>query len=469
MAAVVMLLAALCLFFPSEGLMLGSKNLRFASISKVIAPKETIDLDSLMAAREAELEEVSNLHDSILYYENHIDSSELRFWFPDDDPTFFDAFFTKAENAQKEGRIIRILHYGDSQIEMDRISCRLRIYMQNHFGGGGPGMQPIHPIIPSYAVNEYATGSLALQTCFGDSLALRAHGNYGPMVQCFRLSGSSSTDFRSSTHNGTDAKVKQFSTIRLLFNNRPGPISATLSDRQHHTDSTQQNSMEGVGMMCWHLDSASNSVKIRLNGTSDIYGVMLDDGPGVAVDNIPMRGCSGQQFTKINRDQLTAAYSNMDVGLIILQFGGNSVPYLRPGKSIETYCNAIGKEIDYIRQCCPNSLILFVGPSDMSTSVSGQLQTYPAMETIIEQLRLTANAHGAAYWSIYHAMGGANSMLAWVGKGWAGSDYIHFSPKGADIMGDLMADAFDRIYTYYKLRHSISDSQQQILDSLYEK
>lgn len=468
-AIVIALLALISVVFPTNGVKIAGKELHFASLNSILSPQPKINLDSLLAAQEAELQELNSIHDSILFYQHSIDSSDIRFWFPQDDPTFFDSFFQQAESAQTTQRIIRILHYGDSQIEMDRLSCRLRSYMQTQFGGGGPGMLPIQTIIPSFAISQYAQGNLALRTCFGDSIELRANGNYGPMVQCFRLEGSSFTDYKASQRSATDARCKTFSSIKLLYNNRPGPLTATLIDRQHDTTQTQTSDSSQVGIMKWQLPSASNSVRLKLDGTADIYGVMLDNGPGVSVDNIPMRGCSGQQFTMINSQQLTSAYALMDVGIIIMQFGGNSVPYLHPGKSLETYCKSIGNQIDRIHQCCPKALVLFIGPSDMSTTISGQLQTYPYMETIIDSLQHTATRHGAAYWSIYHAMGGHNSMLAWVDKGWAGTDYIHFSPKGADIMGDRLADAFDKLYAYYRLRHNLSSSQQQKLDSIYEE
>ena len=58
---------------------------------------------------------------------------------PGDDYHFLDSFFEEARKAQKNGTLVRILHYGDSQIEMDRISSVLRQDLQERFGGSGPG------------------------------------------------------------------------------------------------------------------------------------------------------------------------------------------------------------------------------------------------------------------------------------------------------------------------------------------
>ena len=151
----------------------------------------------------------------------------------------------------------------------------------------------------------------------------------------------------------------------------------------------------------------------------------------------------------------------MDIGLIILQFGGNSVPYLKTSKQVSTYCQNLGRQIDHIRLCCPSAKVLFIGPSDMSTRLKGQLQTYPIIPELIDSLAATATAHGAAFWSIYHAMGGHNSMPEWSRQGLAGQDYIHFSQRGADLMGDRLSQALDNSYRLYLLERKAKKSKSQ--------
>lgn len=462
-AIVIALLGGLCAIFPSDGINIGSKQLHFPSLTKILNPEKQVNLDSLMAAQELRLDQVNSLKDSISLYRQQLDSSNIRFWFPNNDYGFFDSFFDRCEDTT-DGTL-RVMHYGDSQIEMDRLSSRLRIWMQRTFGGIGPGM--LHPmtIIGTYAVSQSASGPLRLQTCFGgDSLSMisRANGNYGPMVQCFHLGGAASLNFKAPTNQYADDRVKHYGKVGIVFNNRPGPLHVSFIDRTNGTTLDQECGEPGVHTLWFVPDSLTESVRIQVSGDADLYGVMLDGQEGVAVDNIPMRGCSGQQFCMINKDQLADAYAQLNVGLVILQFGGNSVPYLKSPKPIATYCENIGRQIDRIHECCPKAKILFIGPSDMSTTINGNLQTYPDMERVISGLRDTALAHGAAYWSIYHAMGGYNSMLAWNSKGWAGSDYIHFSHKGAVVMGDMLAEAFERLYLFRAMRQREKELEQDI-------
>lgn len=456
-AAVVAALALLCIVFPKNGIALGGVTLRFPSLHKVLVREQEKSMDQLLVKRVER--DMTGARDSIDECRHFLFEGQTRFWLPDNDISCFDKFFENAEKAEQQHRIIRVLHYGDSQIEQDRISCRLRERLQMVFGGGGPGMLPLRQPVQTITFNQSASGSLIGQSTYGDSTFVRANGNYGPMLRSWRVTGGASLSLFASKGNYASERAGRFSSIRVLFNNRPGPLSVTMRNRKGPGAYSQSVDRQGVGMIAWRMDSVTSSASVTLKGTADIYGVLVDDGYGVAVDNIAMRGVSGHQFKQANFDQLAESYRMMDVGMIIMQFGGNSVPYLRSEKTIDAYCAKLGDQIDYVRQACPEAVILFVGPSDMSTKVGGQLATYPMLPMVVEKLRVMANAHGAAYWSIYDAMGGKNSMITWVKNGYAGSDYIHFSHKGARIMGDYLADAITKMYELYKIRHKLSPKQ----------
>lgn len=455
-ALAVLLLSAICLFFPKQGANLGFTTLRFPSLQKILNPQKQLDLDAYLAEQDsierARQLELASRQDSIRHIRRSLDSSDTRFWFPQGNDHYFDALFADMEKAQSRGIVLRVLHYGDSQIEMDRMSNRLRASFQDRFGGGGPGFIPFSTLIPSQSVSIYAEGSLTRLAPFGDSTVHRSSGNYGPMVQDFHLAGSAHSSITAASSRNAHGRLRQFSRIRLLFNNRPGPLSCQLSCRSTGFSDEQHCGEAGVHTFEWQLDTAVSAIRLNASGEADLYGIMVDDGPGVAVDNIPMRGCSGQQFTQISQALLTDAYAKMDIGLIILQFGGNSVPYIKTQEQIDYYCKNLGRQIDRLHECCPKAKILFIGPSDMSTKIDGQLQSYPFLPTIVSCLQRMANEHDAAYWSIYHAMGGYDSMVAWVERGLAGSDYLHFSQRGADIMGDRLCAAFDMVYQLYRLR-----------------
>ena len=459
-AAVIAALALACAFFPREGVTVAGHEVYLPGVPPTFV-ESAPQVEAAVAAfppsdtaaplpQNAALYAFDTATGALPVAHCITDTSGIRFWLPDS--TFFDAFWAAAEQARSQGRILRVMHYGDSQIEMDRITGVLRAYMQRTFGGGGPGMMPFRTIIPTYAVRQYGGGDLTHLSSFGDSTVSRSPGNYGPMMQCFRLAGSAHTGFREASKKGIDDRVKRFSDIRLVYNNRGSHFKASLTDRATRQAFPRQDDSAGIGSLRWHLDSATAHLSLNVSGSADLYAVALDNGPGVAVDNIPMRGCSGQQFTLVPADRLARAYAQLDVGLVILQFGGNSMPYLRDDKAITKYCTSIGRQIDHVRRTCPGAKVLFIGPSDMSTRVRGQLQTYPQLPAVIDSLAATALRHGAAYWSIYHAMGGYNSMVQWKKEGLAGEDYVHFTTRGAELMGDRLVQALEASFNRYAAR-----------------
>ena len=111
---------------------------------------------------------------------------------------------------------------------------------------------------------------------------------------------------------------------------------------------------------------------ITLNGTAELYGVSMSGKNGVTVSNVPMRGCSGTIFTRIDSTLLAQSYKEMNVALIILQFGGNMMPQINSDKAIERYMKLITRQIQYLKRVNPQAEILFVGPSDMVKRIDGQ-------------------------------------------------------------------------------------------------
>src|SRR6056297_2130467 len=63
--------------------------------------------------------------------------------YPRNDPSVLYPFFRSLEELPGQDQLIRILHYGDSQIEGDRISSYLRNQLQKQFGGAGIGLFPV--------------------------------------------------------------------------------------------------------------------------------------------------------------------------------------------------------------------------------------------------------------------------------------------------------------------------------------
>lgn len=453
----ILLLGIGCFFFPKEGIDIGEFHLRFPTIEKVLtrsnsAPAEqeiqdSIEtMESILAQREQEMQD---REDSLNLYKELINNHISRIYLPNEDYGYFNDFFEKAAQAKSQGQMIRVEHYGDSQIELDRISSNLRRFFQNKFGGGGPGLLPIVQTVPTSTVSQWATESFTAYTSYG--IGERDDNGYGIMGKYYRVYGSGTCGFSRTRTNH----------VRLLLNDRKGAFSAIFKDKNtEYTDTLQSDSTTGFKILEWHLSTASSSFTLHFSGTADLYGVMVDNGSGIAVDNIPMRGCSGTIFTKMGTSLLQQSYRRTNVGMLVLQYGGNAMPGMSSKSGVDYYARQIGKQIKYLKSIYPDTPILFIGPSDMATKVDGELQSYPLLSYMVEALKREVLANGAAFWNIYEVMGGNGSIIKWTNLGLAGTDYVHFSPAGATKIGEYLVDAFSTIYDYYCVEKQTEISDQ---------
>ena len=420
--------------FPADGVPVGSMTLRFPSYKEKLTEEAEVkvNVDSILIA-------VEETPDKILL--------------PNDDITFFDSFFRKIENA--DSSIVRVVHYGDSQIEMDRISQDLRDALQERFGGIGTGMFPAVSNVPSASISRYASGGFTQYTMYGDSTTQRAgHNRYGPMAQVVKMEGGGTINLRATGSKTAKERAKTFQTVSILYGRPSSGFSARVTSDTLKPKATIVKGESGTTLMRWDFGRPVDKARIVLSGNAEIYGISADGASGVAVDNIPLRGCSGTIFKVITKPLMEEAMAMENVGLIILQFGGNYMPVANSSERISGYCTKIAEQIQYFHQVAPEAKILFIGPSDMGTSRGGRIVTRPRLPEMVDSLKATALRNDAAYWDLFRMMGGENSMVQWVKHSppYAISDYTHFTPAGAQKVGEALSRSFLTYYDYYLLR-----------------
>ncbi len=439
--SVMVILGLMCSFFPREGVQIGNISLEFPSIDDILIGDdmpEAEDPEVVLARREEAIKEARK-NDFLKYFSE----DPARIYFPGGKVEYLDPFFTALEKAMDKS--VRIVHYGDSQIEEDRISSVLRDSLQTMFGGGGPGLLPVREKYYSLSISESSTSEPQRYMVYGTADMRAGNNRYGVMGQKFHFDTTVTTTFFPIKSN--DGPSRYFNRITLLSSG--GAVSVSCKGKSQRFDAT-----DNVRHIKFELPDSTTRASISFSGSHDVYGVMLDNDKGVSIDNIAMRGCAGTIFTSISSAQLKDYFTTENVRLIILQYGGNTVPYTKTEKSISQYRTSIEKQINRLKEVAPDAAILFIGPSDMATNIQGKMQTYKHLPMMVDSLKAAANNAGAAFWDMFGAMGGEGSMAKWVKSSppLAGSDYVHFTPKGAEEMGGILYESLMLYYDYYKLR-----------------
>ena len=457
------LLGVLWLTVPADGVPVGPLTLRFASYQRTLrdAREAKVDVDSVLQTVQSRFRMES---DTLQYYHDFFYTNPDRIYLPADNYRFFDPLFRQMEQADGQDRVGRVAHYGDSQLEMDRISQDLREALQDRFGGIGTGFFPVIGNVPSASIQRSASGGFVQYTMYGDSTTVRAgHNRYGLMAQVVQLSGGGTVTLRGTRNKSAREGVKTFQRISVLAGRPSADFSVRAVSDTLRPAPVKETSESGVILLTWEFSRPVEKVVLSFKGSAEIYALGADGTDGVAVDNIPLRGCSGTIFTRISKPLMADSFTLADTRLIILQFGGNYMPVARSTKVIEQYQEQIAQQIQYFHEVAPQAQILFIGPSDMGKSVNGRVVTWPRLPELVDSLKSTALSNNAAYWDLYRMMGGENSMTQWVRHKppYAGPDYIHFTPAGAEKVGDALSRSLLTYYDFYQLRKTLPAERVQ--------
>jgi hypothetical protein len=376
---------------------------------------------------------------------------------------FLHRFFEKLENVSRENKKIRIMHYGDSQLEGDRITAFFRNRVQTRFGGSGPGTVPMINVYETNSFTQKYSSNFTRYTSFGGP-RLKSNA-YGQMVSVGRFT-------KEISDSATIATTKSLKTAWIEISANPLALGRAKNFNEvylHYGNVVKQciaKVYEGNTLIlidtlicdkkyhCLALKFPSTPGKIKIEFSAaispDFYGISLEGTLGVQVDNVAMRGSSGDWVGKNSTSLLSTIYDQQNVGLIIMQYGGNQVPYFKDSMSVVRYGNLFKSQLYRLRKLRPDVAILVLGPSDMSKFSQGTYQTYPLLEQCIAEMKKVALETGSVYWDLYAAMGGENSMPEWVNQGLAGKDYIHFSPRGSSIASQLFTDSFFTAFEQWK-------------------
>ena len=443
--------------FPAEGVRVGGKTLRFASYEARLRDlsEEKVDVDAVLETLDSRF---SMQEDTLAFYREFFYENPDRIWLPDDDYTYFDTVFVAFERARKEGKTVRVAHYGDSQIELDRISQNLREALQVRFGGSGTGMFPALTTTPMASISHTASGGFVSYTLVGDSTSRRAaHRRYGPLSQVVGFYGDGTVSLRAQKQKSTLEHVKTFESVSILYGKASDDFTVTAqSDTLKPKADVQEK--DGVAWVTWHFGKPVEKATLKMSGSAEIYGVATDGEGGVTVDNVPMRGSTGHVLTRIDTTSLRASFALDGTALVILQFGGNFVPAAGSSKAISGYMDQVREQIAYFQRMAPSAKILFIGPSDMAASTEdGRIVSYRRLPELVDSLKAVSLASGVAYWDLYSMMGGKNSMSQWVrhSPAYAGPDYVHFTPAGAKVVGETLSRSLLTYYDFYDLRKTL--------------
>lgn len=326
----------------------------------------------------------------------------------------------------------RIAVIGDSYIEGDILTQDIRDQLQNSFGGKGVGYMPAYSQVSGFRRTVGHTSNGWKQV----GIQKASSSPYFSLMGEYFVGENGAT----ATFKGIkDSKLSSWRNSQILFI-APADGKITLTT---DTDTVTYDVKAGPEVQMLSLVGETSVFKIKNNVPGLIFiGAYLDNGNGVKVDCMSIRGDSGITHRKINKDLAMQIRQYVDYDLIIVEYGINALTAEQ--KNYDRYGNLMTEVVERIRECYPNADILLLGIGDRGQKVNGQVHSLPTAKNMIDAQRRAAQKAGCLFWDTREAMGGEDAVVDWRNRKLVNADYIHLNSAGGKVLATELVKSLKR-------------------------
>jgi len=353
---------------------------------------------------------------------------------------FFDALKTAGGNS------IRIAHFGDSDIEGDLISSDIRQLLQEKYGGKGVGFLPVtskdislrNSIKQSFS-RDWNTSSLFT----GNSVNVSS-GVTGTVS----MPGENAWVKYETT--GRFKNLRTFKKARVFYNNAKTSALISYSFDNKRDIKAELQSGSAINELVLNSDVESKSFKFSASKEiAEFYGVSLESENGVYLDNFSFPGSTGSLLKDISPVILKDFNTLLNYKLIILSFGSDVISSRISNYS--QYEREMIRTVNFLKAAFPQAGILIVSVSDKGIKKGDSIVSDPNVAILVNTQKKIAEKTGSAFWNLYEAMGGANSVSGWYYSKLVmfNGEYTHLTMQGANKIAELFNQAVQQEFKKY--------------------
>jgi lysophospholipase L1-like esterase len=344
-------------------------------------------------------------------------------------------------------KVFKIVHIGDSHIQADWFSGRLRDLLQQQYGNAGKGLIFPYKQIRTNGPNTFSTFS---------NVPLKPE----KIVKCRSACNVGIAAYNAYMYHGNSIAITlkrdtgmQYISVLYQGGTNENAISIN-SDR----DAANYTIQQGINYTIASYKPQVQPV-FSMQARSDITlnGLIASNGqPGILYYTI---GANGATFNNYNNSALFFdQLQSLQPDLVIVSLGTNESVSDISSDSLYSVLNAFSNNLN---RACAQANVIYTLPADNNRRhVSTVRKKYKGrwrkkrVTTYVHNYKL-ADIHqtmlnfctdkNAMYWDLYSVMGGTGSMKKWVASGYAAKDHIHFNKAGYELQGDLLFKALQRI------------------------
>ncbi|MEN9698847.1 MAG: hypothetical protein RLZZ301_45 [Bacteroidota bacterium] len=336
---------------------------------------------------------------------------------------------------------LNFYHIGGSHIQADIYSHDFRTFLQSNW----PGLVGERGLVFPFGLAHTNNPSNYYFSSPNHWIAYRSvnqrpdsleYGLTGAAITC-----TDSTVLINFKHLRTMVKPP-FNKIRIYHNVGEWPYELNFGDQELLVSEVMHSPELGYSEI--HFTDYIDSLDLRFVRTSstpkalELYGFeFLNDLPGITYNAIGINGASLPTYLANAHFQRDLAVHPPD--LFIFSVGTNDAFCSYGAFNPTVYKNNLEQLIQLILAVNPNCAILLTVPNDNLYQHKYPNINTERQRTVIYQL---AAQYQLAVWDFYGIMGELGSSKRWKQAGLMAADYVHFTPAGYHLKGQLLIEAF---------------------------
>lgn len=344
-------------------------------------------------------------------------------------------------SSSKKDKAITIAHIGGSHVQGGTWSNSFLNNLQNEFKTTGGGF-----FVFPYKIAK--TNSQPYSSSFSNGEWKKCRCTTKGFCLPLGMNGMSIKTNDSANYFGVTltkkAICKSFNTVKVYHNFNQ---SFDFDIAKKHNLKAERIERKELGYTQFNLEMPVDSIsfdlvrKDTLQRDFIIFGFGLDNNlsSGFYFAGLGANGASSSSFLKCTYFEQQLKSIHPDLVIISLGVNDTQAKNFEKEEFIEHYDSLIL----VIKKTNPNVAILLTTTTDnfikRRTANKRSVSAHAAMFELMEK-------HHLGIWDMYEFMGGFKSMMKWTKVGLGAKDRVHFSPKGYNILGYYMFEAFIKSY-----------------------
>jgi lysophospholipase L1-like esterase len=339
-----------------------------------------------------------------------------------------------------------ILHIGDSHIQADYMTDRLRDLFMLSFPGADAGRGFVFPYSMAGTNNpqNYAVSYT------------------GKWQHCRNIEKSLSCDIgiagatvHTETPNaricisqpGGENRVYGFDRVKVFCSMDAAAFEPRLIAPRGVGVQSRANAE--LGYVEFFLSSFIDTLVLEFSQFSmsqtstSFYGASLESSlPGITYSATGINGADVQAWLRCNLLEKHIAALRPDIVVVSLGANDSHVEKFDCQLFSSNYSQLIGR----IYQAQPSALIVLTTPGD---NYYRRLAHNPNTAIAAYEIAKLARKHRCLLWDYYTVMGGGNSIAAWDSAGLSAADKLHYTKLGYRVQAEMFFSAFMKLFDNY--------------------